>query len=73
MKLHKDGTIEGTPQEVAEYNRLQEHGKLMKEQIEKRFHEPNPIHPFVAAGTIYRSDPTERWDRRIRLESGGTI
>lgn len=22
MKLHKDGTIEGTPQEIAEYNRL---------------------------------------------------
>ncbi len=22
MKLHKDGTVEGTPQEIAEYNRL---------------------------------------------------
>lgn len=22
MKLHKDGTLEGTPQEIAEYNRL---------------------------------------------------
>ncbi|MNJ50086.1 hypothetical protein D3C77_453480 [compost metagenome] len=24
MKLHKDGTVEGTPQEIAEYNKLQE-------------------------------------------------
>lgn len=22
MKLHKDGTVEGTPEEIAEYNRL---------------------------------------------------
>lgn len=22
MKLHKDGTVEGTPQEIAEYNQL---------------------------------------------------
>lgn len=62
MKLHKDGTIEGTPKEIAEYNRLQEHGKLMKERIEKDIH-PNtkPLHPC------------ERWDTRIQLVRDGKV
>jgi hypothetical protein len=31
MKLHKDGTLEGTPQEIAEYNRLMEAHEIEKQ------------------------------------------
>jgi hypothetical protein len=48
MKFHKDGTLEGTPQEIAEYNRLMsgpiiEAGTIDAESIRKSVSESMKI------------------------------
>ncbi|CAM4408872.1 hypothetical protein [Paenibacillus xylanexedens] len=35
MKLHKDGTVEGTPQEIAEYNGLAVSGDITTEDLDR--------------------------------------
>lgn len=63
MKLHKDGTIEGTPQEIALYTKLTEVQKKPFKEIPPRGLEeypsnvPNPLYPgVIVAGTIDTRD-----------------
>ena len=50
MKLHPNGTLEGTPQEIAEYTKMQESKPRFKEIIPSIV-EPN--HKHGNAGTVY--------------------
>ncbi|MMZ67353.1 hypothetical protein D1872_299320 [compost metagenome] len=47
MKLHKDGSIEGTPQEIAEYNKLTSDSyMIVAGTIDTRELEPMPTLKF---------------------------
>lgn len=62
MKLHRDGTLEGTPTEIAQYNKLTEKKDLYKVIQPKGLEEypgtvPNPLyHNIIVSGTIDMRD-----------------
>lgn len=67
MKLHKDGTVEGTPQEIAEYNRL------MHQPFPPLHNWPPYINKQITTGTgitgstvdrIYRSSTDREYNKQ---------
>jgi hypothetical protein len=62
VKLHKDGTVEGTPQEIAEYNRLsaQPFPPLVNEDLWQKGlriqRESNPLIPTELLKPVITSD-----------------
>ena len=63
MKLHPDGTVEGTPQEIAEYKQANENiqakrflKKLEIDRLLGRAKEPESIRQQREYGHVYRGD-----------------
>lgn len=50
MKLYKDGTIEGTPQEMAEYNKLM-YPRNINVDWTRASKSENPYQPTLSGGT----------------------
>ncbi|MMZ62740.1 hypothetical protein D1872_249590 [compost metagenome] len=52
MKLHPDGTIEGSPQEILEYKRLQIPTVPKRAEGIQSPLMPNPLHPTVTCSGL---------------------